>query len=60
LAAQWLAYTLPGRCFADILADVCEQFGADVGRYAFIAVDFHHILLASLPARLHTVVVQGV
>jgi len=49
-AAQWLAYTLPYRRFADILADACARIGGDVGCYSFIAVDFHHILLASLPA----------
>src|SRR6202011_6005769 len=49
-AAQWLAYTLPYRRFADALADACARIGGDVGCYSFIAVDFHHILLASLPA----------
>jgi len=49
-AAQWLAYTLPYRRFAVTLADVCARLGGDVGCYSFIAVDFHHILLASLPA----------
>ena len=60
-AAQWLAYTLPYRRFADILADACARIGADVDCYSFIAVDFHHILLAGLPAhslsfvsRMHT------
>ena len=28
------------------------RLGADVDRYSFIAVDFHHILLAGLPAHL--------
>src|SRR5260221_9772835 len=46
----WLAYTLPYRRFADVLADACARIGGDVGCYSFIAVDFHHILLASLPA----------
>src|ERR1039458_8046421 len=32
------------------LADACARIGGDVGCYSFIAVDFHHILLASLPA----------
>ena len=41
---------LPCRRFADVLADACARLGADVGRYSFIAVDFHHILLAGLPA----------
>src|SRR5262249_43914859 len=49
-AAQWLAYTLPYRRFAAVLADACARMGGDVGCYSFIAVDFHHILLASLPA----------
>jgi hypothetical protein len=49
-AAQWLAHTLPYRRFADVLADACARIGGDVGCYSFIAVDFHHILLASLPA----------
>ncbi len=49
-AAQWLAYTLPYRRFADILADACARIGGDVDCYSLIAVDFHHILLASLPA----------
>ena len=49
-AAQWLAYTLPYRRFAVALADVCARLGGDVGCYSFIAVDFHHILLAGLPA----------
>src|SRR6516165_8558986 len=49
-AAQWLAYTLPYRRFADVLADACARSGGDVDCYSFIAVHFHHILLASLPA----------
>src|ERR1700675_1668355 len=49
-AAQWLAYTLPYRRFADALADACAQIGGDVDCCSLIAVDFHHILLASLPA----------
>src|SRR4029077_12059333 len=49
-AAQWLAYTLPHRRFADVLEDACARIGGDVDCYSFIAVDFHHILLASLPA----------
>ena len=51
-AAQWLAYTLPYRRFADILADACARLGADADRYSFIAVDLHHLLLAGLPAHL--------
>ena len=49
-AAQWLAYTLPYRRFADVLADACARIGGDVDCYSFIAVDFHHLLLAGLPA----------
>jgi hypothetical protein len=49
-AAQWLAYTLPYRRFADALAGACARIGGDVDCYSLIAVDFHHILLASLPA----------
>ena len=49
-AAQWLAYTLPYRRFADVLADACARIGGDVDCYSFIAVDSHHILLAGLPA----------
>ena len=43
---------LPCRRFADILAEARARLGADVGRYSFIAVDFHHLLLAGLPAHL--------
>src|SRR5215469_3305300 len=50
IAAQWLACTFPYRRFADILADACARLGADVGRYSFIVVDLHHLLLAGLPA----------
>jgi hypothetical protein len=49
-AAQWLAYAIPCRRFADALADICARLGADVVCYSFIAVDFHHLLLAGLPA----------
>jgi OST-HTH/LOTUS domain-containing protein len=49
-AAQWLAYAIPYRRFADVLADHCARLGADVVCYSFIAVDFHHLLLAGLPA----------
>ena len=41
---------VPCRRFADILADACARLGADVGRYSFIAVDLHPLLLAGLPA----------
>jgi len=49
-AAQWLAYALPYRRFADILAEACARLGADVARYSFIVTDFHRLLLAGLPA----------
>jgi len=48
--AQWLAYAFPCRRFADSLAADCARLGADVVRYSFIAVDFHHLLHAGLPA----------
>ena len=49
-AAQWLAYAIPCRRFACILADTCARLGADVVCYSFIIVDFHHLLLADLSA----------
>ncbi len=49
-AAQWLAYTLPYRRFADPLTEACARLGADVGRYSFTVMDLHHLLLAGLPA----------
>ncbi len=51
-AAQWLAYALPYRRFAEVLADNCARLGADVVCYSFIVVDSHHLLLAGLPALL--------
>jgi hypothetical protein len=50
-AAQWLAYALPYRRFADTLADANARLRADVDRYSFIVVDFHHLLLAGLCRR---------
>jgi len=44
------AYAIPCRRFAGILANACARLGADVVCYSFIAVDFHHLLLAGLPA----------
>ena len=58
-AAQWLAYTLPYRRFAVILAEDCARIGGDVGCYSFIAVDSHHILLAGLPAHSLTLPPAG-
>ena len=49
-AAQWLAYVFPYRRFACALADADARLGADADRYSFIAADFHHLLLAGLPA----------
>lgn len=48
IVAQWLAYAFPCRRFADILANACARLGANAVRYTFIAVDFHHLLLAGL------------
>jgi len=52
-AAQWLACTIPCRRFASTLTGTDARLGADVVRYSFIAVDSHHLLLASLPAHSH-------
>ena len=49
-AAQWLAYAIPCRRFAAGLAASNARLGADADRYAFIAADFHRLLLAGLPA----------
>jgi hypothetical protein len=49
-AAQWLAYVLPCRRFTAALTGDGARLGADADRYSFIAVDFHHLLLAGLPA----------
>jgi hypothetical protein len=53
-AAQWLAYALPYRRFAAVLADASARLGADVDRYSFIVVDLHHLLLAGLPAHFES------
>lgn len=50
-AARWLAYTLPCRRFACILANANARLGANVGRYSFIATDLHRLLLAGLYRR---------
>ena len=52
-AARWLAYALPYRRFAAILAGDDARLGADVDRYSFIATDLHRLLLAGLPAHSH-------
>ena len=49
-AAQWLAYALPSRRFVRTLTSANARLGAEVGRYAFLVVDSHHLLLAGLPA----------
>jgi hypothetical protein len=49
-AARWLAYTLPCRRFACILADTDARLGVNVDRYSFTATDLHRPLLAGLPA----------
>ena len=50
-AAQWLAYALPYRRFAVILADANARLGANADCYSFIAVDFHHLLFAGFYRR---------
>ena len=50
-AAQWLAYVLPYRRFAVILADANARLGANADCYSFIAVDFHHLLFAGFYRR---------
>jgi hypothetical protein len=52
-AAQWLAYTFTHRRFADVLTVACARIRGDVDCYSFIAVDFHHILLAGFSRRTH-------
>jgi hypothetical protein len=49
-AAQWLACTYPYRRFAAPLAENSARLGADADRYSFIAMDFHHLIPAGLPA----------
>src|SRR5262245_18356051 len=53
-AAQWLAYALPYRRFVGVLTDANARVWADVDRYTFIVVDFHHLLLAGLPAHFES------
>ena len=50
-SARWLAYTLPCRRFACLLAKTNARLGANVGRYSFIATDLHRLLLAGLYRR---------
>ena len=49
--AQWLAYALPCRRFADTLTNARARLGADVDRYSFIVVDLHHLLFAGFDRR---------
>jgi hypothetical protein len=42
-AAQWLAYAIPYRRFASVLAGNGARLGADVACYSFIVVDLHHL-----------------
>jgi len=56
-AAQWPASMLPCRRFTACLAADSARLRADGGRYSFIVTDFHHLLLASLPA--HTVQIRA-
>jgi len=48
--AQWLAYVLPYRRFADDLTVGNARLGADVDRYSLITSDLHRLLVAGLPA----------
>jgi len=50
-AAQWLAYALPYRRFADILTGANARLGADVDRYSFTVVDLHLLLFAGFDRR---------
>jgi hypothetical protein len=50
-AAQWLAYALPYRRFADTLAGADARLGADAVRYSFTVVDLHHLLRAGFDRR---------
>src|SRR4051794_7192350 len=50
-AAPWLAYALPYRRFADILAGANARLGADADRYSFTVVDLHLLLFAGFDRR---------
>jgi hypothetical protein len=50
-AAQWPAYALPYRRFADTLTSANARLGADADRYSFIVVDLHLLLLAGFDRR---------
>ena len=51
-AAQWLAYALPYRRFADTLTGACARLGADADRYSFTVRDLHPLLLAGFAGAL--------
>ena len=53
-AAQWLAYALPYRRFADTLAGANARLGADAVCYSFTVVDFHLLLFAGFDRRTRT------
>ena len=55
-AALWLACALPGRRFADTLADASARLGANADCYSFIAVGLHHLLFAGFYRRSMIVV----
>jgi hypothetical protein len=40
----------PYRRFTPALADIDARLGVDVGRYSFVVLDLHQLLLAGLPA----------
>lgn len=50
--AQWLACALPCRRFAAAREGGDARLGADVDRYSFIVMDFHHLLLFRSPGAL--------
>ena len=50
-AAQWLAYALPYRRFANTLAGANARLGADADRYSFTVEDFHLLLFAGFDRR---------
>ena len=53
-AAQWLAYVLPYRRFADTLASANARLRAGADRYSFTVVDFHSLLFAGFAGALIT------
>ena len=57
-AAQWLAYALPYRRFADTLANANARLGADADRYSFTVVDFHLLLFAGFNRRTRSTIIH--